>query len=125
MVDTIIPEIRKRMSFAANFKIQQDNARPHIGHDNASRIKEATGVTIVNQPPQLPELNINDLGLWRSLSTHVDRYEKTELDTLFLSIQEAYRNIDASTLDKVWKTKCRVVQKIIDKGGEAIEIAHS
>ena len=108
------------MPFAPNFKIQQDNTRPRIGYDNVSRIKEATGVTVVNQPPQLPKLNSNDLGLWRSLSTHVDRYEKTELNTLFLSIQEAYRNIDAFTLDKVWKTKCKVVQK----GGDAIEIGH-
>ena len=76
MVDTIIPEIRKRVPFAPNFKIQQDNARPHIGHDNVSRIKEATGVTIVNQPPQSPELNINNLGLWRSLSPHVESHEK-------------------------------------------------
>ena len=68
--------------------------------------------------------HLNDLGLWRSFSTHVDRYEKTELDTLFLSIHEAYRNIDASTLDKVWKTKYVIVQKVIDAGGEAIEIGH-
>ena len=74
MVDTIIPEIRKK-PFAPNFKTQEDN-------DNVSRIKEATGVTIANQPPQSPELNINDLGLWRSLSTHVDRYEKTDSRSL-------------------------------------------
>ena len=43
---------------------------------------------------------------------------------LFLSIQEAYTNIDASTLDKIWNTKSRGVQKIIDAGGEAIEIGH-
>ena len=74
------------MPFAPNFKIHEDHACHPIDHYNVSRIKEATGVTIVNQPPQSPELNINDLGLWRSLSTHVDRYKKTELDTLFLSI---------------------------------------
>ena len=33
MVDSINPEIRKRMPFGTYFKNQQDNARPHIGHD--------------------------------------------------------------------------------------------
>ena len=100
MVDTIIPEIRKSMPFVPNFKIQQDNARPHIGQCFAN-------LRMLQESP----LSIN----------HV---KKTELETLFLSIQEAYRNIDAPTLDKVWKTKCRVIHKIIDAGGEAIEISH-
>ena len=52
-------------------KIQMDNASPHINKNNkawkAARAGKTLKVQLVRQPPQLPDMNVLDLGLWTSI----------------------------------------------------------
>ena len=47
--------------------VQLDNARPHVGKDNIQILNDfgdtmTPEITIICQPPQSPEVNVNDLG---------------------------------------------------------------
>ncbi|KAK1359207.1 hypothetical protein POM88_043681 [Heracleum sosnowskyi] len=67
-LEKIIPAIKaKRPSdFNNHIFIQQDNVRPHISDNDEDFIKVAQDgefyITLANQPPNSPDLNINDLG---------------------------------------------------------------
>ena len=47
---------------------QQDNASPHLSSNNIEFLESCKGkhllICLVNQPAQLPDLNVNDLGLF-------------------------------------------------------------
>ena len=51
--------------------VQQDNALPHIPSNNpafqTSCARKQLKIKLVNQPAQLPDLNVNDLGLFCAL----------------------------------------------------------
>jgi hypothetical protein len=50
---------------------------------------------IITQPPQSPDLNVNDLGLFRSLKYRVENLKDgaTTMDELYDSVLECYRQI--------------------------------
>jgi hypothetical protein len=57
--------------------IQQDGASPHVGRGNIEYFnqegrKDGWKIQVVTQPPQSPDLNVNDLGFFRSLKCRVE-----------------------------------------------------
>ena len=73
MIEAKMPWLRGR-----EFKIQQDGARPHTGTNTVDELQAGgTGdgwiPIILMQPPNSPDVNINDLGLFSSLKYHVSQ----------------------------------------------------
>ena len=66
--------------------VQQDGARSHTGKGNVEALNKAGNdqnwsIKLITQPAQSPDLNINDLGFFRSLKTRV-------LETRFSTVEE-------------------------------------
>ena len=72
------------------------------------------------QPSNSPDVNGNDLGFFPSMSARVSRFEAVEprnVPTLFKNVLRCYTEYDAETLERVWLSKSRVMQCIIDDKG--------
>ena len=54
-------------------EIQMDNATPHLTNDDPKWIKAKKNwdfdIVLVRQPPQSPDTNVLDLGLWTSIQS--------------------------------------------------------
>ena len=68
LVEQIIPAIKSKWpaNCSKHIVIQQDNAKPHINDNDMDFINVAQSdgfhISLMNQPPNSPDLNINDLG---------------------------------------------------------------
>lgn len=107
----VIDAIKTKMPWMQGrlLKVQQDGAKPHIGHDNINRISTFANVNgwnirLFNQPAQSPDLNIMDLGLFHSLKCRVAHIKRVahNVDELIDKVLEAYDEYDAETLDHIW-----------------------
>ena len=62
----LVPSIRRKMAWCQKVVIQMDNAPPHTNLVALEQELNAEGcpkIQFVRQPPQSPDMNINDLGL--------------------------------------------------------------
>ncbi|VFR02870.1 unnamed protein product [Cuscuta campestris] len=88
LVNQVIPAIyEKRPSFLdRSIVLQQDNARPHISGTNQDFMTagNANGfnITLSNQPPNSPDLNILDLGFFRAIQSLKEKYAPKNLAEL-------------------------------------------
>ncbi|GJS17051.1 hypothetical protein Tco_0411523 [Tanacetum coccineum] len=73
LLQKVLPAIRARWTqgHMGPIYIQQDNAKPHIGVDDAEFLQEASqdgfDIRIRFQPPNSPDLNVLDLGFFRAI----------------------------------------------------------
>ncbi|XP_063942703.1 uncharacterized protein LOC135150363 [Daucus carota subsp. sativus] len=71
LIEKIIPAIKAKwpLDCSGHIFIQQDNAKPHISDNDLEFISAAQSdgfsINLINQPPNSPDLNINDLGFFR------------------------------------------------------------
>jgi len=107
----IIAEVKNKMPWLREevVIIQQDGASPHVGRGNLDFFyeeghKDGWNINIVTQPPQSPDLNVNDLGFFRSLKCRVDHLKNgaNDMNELFQAICDAWEEFDQTTLDHIW-----------------------
>lgn len=74
MADTVGPAIREKFTRAKRVVLQMDNAPPHVGGGNYDGLEVAMNknnrlprIEVMFQPPNSPDLNLNDLGVFHSL----------------------------------------------------------
>ena len=74
LIDNILPAINRKWPVGWRRKTvlcQQNNASPHLSSNKAefldSRKRKRLFICLINQPAQLPDLNVNNLGLFRSI----------------------------------------------------------
>jgi hypothetical protein len=100
--------IKARMPWMAGKTVivQQDGASPHVGKGNLEYFrqegrKNGWKIKVVTQPPQSPDLNVNDLGFFRSLKCRVEILKNgaNNLSDLYQSVEEAWNRHDGATLD--------------------------
>ena len=113
--------------------VQQDGASPHKGNGNIEYFntegrKDGWNITVITQPAQSPDLNINDLAFFRSLKCHVEMIKKgaNSLDILYDSVLEAWDNYNVDTLEHIWSHQYECYRKILhDKGSNSYDPPHS
>jgi hypothetical protein len=116
IINDVIPAIRERWphSRSANpidIRIQHDNARPHnIGNEPAF-IAACTShprfvISLQEQPSNSPDLNVLDLGLFRSLQSLQWRQSPppSTIDDLLRNVRAAYSQYEPWKLYKVFIT---------------------
>ncbi|KAK9668658.1 hypothetical protein RND81_13G075800 [Saponaria officinalis] len=89
-----------------NIVVQQDNAKPHISNNDPEFVQAATSdgfnIQLQQQPANSPDLNVLDLGFFRSIqSLQYSRAAKT-VDELVMNVQQVYENVKIDSLDNVW-----------------------
>lgn len=89
-------------------KVQQDNAGPHVLEDIKDIINAgvAAGWTIEMscQPPQSPNLNVLDLGIFNAIQSVQHRWPSNKLDDLVAAVERAFNSLPAETRDKCFLT---------------------
>ena len=109
-VNGVFDQIKVKMPWLRGYPVivQQDGVPPHTGHGkvdffNQEGQKNGWNITVVTQPAQSPDLNVNDLGFFRSLKCRAEQLkaEDATLENLYDAVQEAWDNYDAATLGAI------------------------
>lgn len=105
--------------------VQHDGVTPHGGRGNAVYFQlqmqhHTFPIEVVQQPAQSPDLNVLDLGIFRSLKCHVNsaKAKACSLDELIDIIETAYTTYAAHTLRNIWATLLDVYREIIQHRGD-------
>ena len=102
LIENVLPAIDRKWPVGWRRKTvlcQQDNASPHLSLDDAEFVNSCKGkrlsTCLVNQPAQLPGLNVNNLGLFRSINCLRKKIIAKNLGELIDAVHMAYnaRNI--------------------------------
>jgi len=101
--------------------VQDDNAPAH-GGALEEVIKDhhetfAWPMQVRRQPPNSPDLNVLDLGYFRSLQTEHYKNSSTCLDSLIASVEVSYQKLDPVVLDNSFRTLCSVMESTMKCGG--------
>ena len=89
-------------------RIQQDNATPH-GKADGDVMKEdgsieGWNITLNNQPPNSPDLNILDLGFFNSIHSLQMKKTMSTVDELITAVEQSFAELEYSTLNDLFMT---------------------
>jgi hypothetical protein len=102
--------------------IQQDNAKPHILPNDLAFAEAAANIGLVikliQQPPNSPDLNVLDLGFFRSLHSLTDTRSPKTLKDLIKDVEEEFDDYDSSELNKIFLSLQACMVEIMNHGGE-------
>ncbi|XP_042003691.1 uncharacterized protein LOC121752640 [Salvia splendens] len=131
LIHKIIPTIKAKWpsNISKEIFIQQDNARPHIMHNDAEfqSIANTDGFKfhIICQPANSPDCNVLDLGFFRAIQSIQDDKLARGVDDLLSNVQSSFEELSAQTLNKVFLTLQTCLTKILKvEGGNGYKTPH-
>jgi hypothetical protein len=87
---------------------QQDNARTHIPVNDAEFARAVAhtrlDIRLMNQPPNSPDMNVLDLGLFASLQSLTYTTISNNMNDLIANVKNEYANYDPRSLRNVFLT---------------------
>ena len=132
VVENLIPAVVEKFPGVGNVRvrIQQDNAPVHRLRDMQEleeMTQEALGISVefVYQPPNSPDTNVLDLGIFRSLQAlqfqRVSNNEREIID----NVQEVFNAYEGTKINKAFLSLQANLEKIIEvNGGNNYILAH-
>ncbi|XP_074362072.1 uncharacterized protein LOC141702269 [Apium graveolens] len=131
LIQKIIPAIKAKWPSNSdlNILIQQDNAKTHIqGNDqdfiNAAQ-SDGFNISLVNQPANSPDLNINDLGFFRIIQGLQHEKAPKTVCQLVDAVTKAYIEVSDKTLNFVWLSPMSCMNEILKhKGNNNYPLPH-
>ncbi|KAF0749686.1 hypothetical protein AaE_006962 [Aphanomyces astaci] len=131
LIEQVIPAIRCKWpsTETKTIKIQQDNARPHVppvDPDVVAACKDqGWGMEVVFKPPNSPDMNVLDLGLFRAIQTLQAEKHSSCLEDIVAATEAAWADVSSTTLNKNFLTLQRCLQvDILNQGGNDYKIPH-
>ena len=101
--------------------IQQDNAPSHVPSNDPEFLnavaQSGLDVRLMQQPPNSPDMNILDLGLFSSLQSMADRLVSNNLDELIDNVMHEYDAYDADKINRVFLTLQSCLIEVMKIGG--------
>jgi len=117
----------------SSYFIQQDGARPHTATGTIEDL--VAGCTgdgfvpiIVTQPPNSPDLNINDLGFFASLKVDVKRIctHCTSREEMMVNVMKAFEEYPREKIDGIWACWFNNLRSVMScDGGNDYKQAHN
>ncbi|XP_057792582.1 uncharacterized protein LOC131009299 [Salvia miltiorrhiza] len=109
--------------------IQQDNASPHIQDSDPDFrvVASADGfdIHLINQPPNSPDTNINDLGWFRAIQSLQTESICNSVGDLVNAVINSFNELSPNTLNKVFLSLQSCMIKILKvKGRNSYKIPH-
>jgi hypothetical protein len=109
-----------------NFQIliQQDGAGGHCSHndddllDYLESIHLDHKISFYTQPPNSPDLNILDLGLFAALQAQYYKTAPTTQVQLIEMVEKTYNEFDYKKINRIWVTLQTIFNKIIEHHGD-------
>ena len=75
-------------------------------------------VILYTQPANSPDLNINDLGLFRALQSAYLHFTPTKPEEIIQYVQQVHRDYPGRKINRIWLTLQSVMNQIIDAHGD-------
>ena len=103
--------------------IQQDGPNLHLpegeleSEDDLARLGVENKILLYTQPPNSPDVNINDLGFFRALDAAYQHEEKANEGEIIHFVEKAYDDFDHNKINRIWLTLMTVLNGIISHGG--------
>ena len=138
LVEKVIPEIKKKWprSFFDGpqdrhhpIYIRQDNAKAHVLENDPLVIQAGTVggwcISVKNQPPNSPDFNVLDLGIFNALAKQQSRVVKSNVDDLIAAVYGAFEQLPAFKINHCFLTLQRLMSEVVvDGGGNNYLIPH-
>ena len=112
-------------------RIQQDGAPGHIKEREYSWLEyvESMGLSdkikLFNQPPNSPDLNINDLGFFRAIEAAHKKQSPKNYDDIIELVTKTHWEYPHNKINRMFLTRMQVMQCILDNNGDnAFKITH-
>lgn len=133
----LIPDIRKKCSWASKVIVQLDSAGGHrIGESldylNGLGKRGKLKIEFITQPTRSPDTNVLDLGIWRSMSSRVAdvKYkrdsEKDMNQRIIDAVNEMWLEYDPNIIYNIFLTLTSVLNEIYaHDGGNTFKIPHT
>ncbi|KAL3659951.1 hypothetical protein V7S43_019092 [Phytophthora oleae] len=109
--------------------VQQDNAKPHVSPFDlevlAAGSESGWNIRLTFQPPNSPDINVCDLGLFAFLqSLQYRKYMRNVLD-IVKAVQEAYEEMSKDTLNNIFLTLQSCMRCVLENdGGNDYKLPH-
>lgn len=130
LLNNVLPAILAHFpDTEATVVIQQDNAGPHIDPDDpdwADAVAQ-TGwnISLKFQPPNSPDLNVNDLGFFRSIQSIAQEECPDNIEELVQSVEAAFAGYSSKDLNKIWLSHQQaMIETLLHKGNNNYKLAH-
>ncbi|ETL99801.1 hypothetical protein L917_03394 [Phytophthora nicotianae] len=124
LIGDIIPAIKAKWPRSGKKRtiyIQQDNAKPHVSVDDpdimAAGRSGGWDIRMRCQPPNSPDLNVLDLGYFRSIQSLQYQTECRGVEALLDAVNSAFSAMKADTLNKIFMTLQTCMECIIRANG--------
>ena len=131
LLEHVIPAIKEKWpaNMPKDLTIQWDNARPHKIPTDEELLEATTtngwNIQMVFQPPQSPDFNVLDLGLFRSIQSLQYQSFPKDLDELISKVKEAWDEFEPDVNKYTWLTLQTVMKEVLKvKGGNNYKIPH-
>ncbi|XP_074300833.1 uncharacterized protein LOC141632159 [Silene latifolia] len=131
MIEKVIPAIKAKWPERRGRKIfiQQDNARPHISPNDpdfrAAATSDGWDMELICQPPNSPDHNILDLGLFRSIQTLQHEKAPKSVVELVNAVVRSDEEVTPVILNHTWLTLQTCMNEILkNKGNNNYKIPH-
>jgi hypothetical protein len=86
------------------------------------RLRDEFKIIILQQSACSPEVNVLDLGIWMSLQAEVESRHRRDPDGLAATVIEAWENLPAVTIKKIFHQMPIVLELIVESGGDNITV---
>ncbi|ETV66171.1 hypothetical protein H257_17323 [Aphanomyces astaci] len=122
----VIPSIKEKWRWLTDDNegvvyLQQDNARVHVAADGPTVVAATEYATfriqVRNPPPQSPDLNVLDLGVFNSIQAFQQTMECKIIDDLGLAIELSFDELAPMILGKTFATLHRVIKAVLHANG--------
>lgn len=130
LIDNVLPAILEKFPDTnATIIVQQDNAGPHIQPDDPDWLEavESTGwdINLNFQPPNSPDLNVNDLGFFRSIQSISQEEVPRNVPELVACVKSAFDQYQPESINKIWLSHQQaMVQTLLSKGNNNYKLTH-
>ncbi|KAJ0394738.1 hypothetical protein ATCC90586_008852 [Pythium insidiosum] len=132
LIYDIIPAIKAKWPASGKKRtiwIQHDSAKPHVPVNDPDVIAAGTSggwdIRMRCQPADSPDLNVLDLGYFRSIQSLQYQRECRGVQELIDDVGETFVEMQSSTLNKIFLTLQAVMEQILlADGGKAFKIPH-
>ncbi|XP_057520610.1 uncharacterized protein LOC130800874 [Amaranthus tricolor] len=131
LITNVLPAIRAKWpaELSKHIYIQQDNAKPHIAHNDREFLEEAMkdgfNIQLVQQPPNSPDMNVLDLGFFRSIQALQYQKSAYNVKELLRAVNNAFQNLSPQCLRFVFITlQACMIEVMKRQGGFDYHIPH-
>ncbi|XP_026383234.1 uncharacterized protein LOC113278679 [Papaver somniferum] len=131
LINKLLPAIREKWPNynGETIYIQQDNAKPHVKVDDEEFLKEAAkegfDIRLRFQPSQSPDMNVLDLGFFRSIQSLQHKEAPTTVGELLSAVDKAFNELSAQTLNDVFLSlQLCMVEVLKLRGGNNYKLQH-